>query len=165
MFNDMLYFYIKFLDSFLYPLLQLKPIIAIFTVSLALSLISLGISILTINKVALRKIKENMSYLQSNLKVAQKELNIEVLGKSIEEMVKLYIQSLRIKIKSIAITLLLVIIIFPWLNHHFSEIKVVAELPFSLPIIGSSMDWIIWYIFVSLTTTYLIQKILGIDYV
>jgi uncharacterized membrane protein (DUF106 family) len=164
MFNEIFYSYIKILDSFLFPLLLLKPALAIFIISSILSLISVAISVLTVNKEAVIKIKERMSSLQKEMKAAQKERNDKALTKIFEEAMKINFQMLKLKSKSMVIILFLTILIFPWLNYHFGGVSV-AKLPFSIPIIGSNISWIWWYIFVSLTITYVIQRIIRIEYV
>jgi uncharacterized membrane protein (DUF106 family) len=164
MFDGIFYLYLKILDSFLFPLLLIKPVLAIFIISTTFSLLSIGISILTVDKEALRKVKEKMSSLQEEMKTAQKEMNNEALTKLAEEAMKTNFQILKLKSKSMIIVLLLTFPFFPWLNYHFSGIPI-AKLPIFIPIIGSSVGWILWYIFVSLTIAYVVQKIIGIEYV
>jgi uncharacterized membrane protein (DUF106 family) len=164
MFNEILSLYIKILDSFLFPLLLIKPVLAISIISIIFSLFSIGISLLTVDKERMRKIKEKMSSLQEKMKIAQKEMNKEALIKIFEETIKVNFQMFRLKSKSILTILFLTIFIFPWLDFHFKGVSV-AKLPFSIPIIGSDINWILWYIFVSLTINYIAQKILGLKYV
>ena len=94
----------------------------------------------------------------------QKKMNNEVLTKLAKEAMKVNFQMLKLKSKSMILVLLLTFPFFPWLNYHFSGISI-AKLPISIPLIGSSVGWILWYIFVSLTITYLTQKIIGREYV
>ncbi len=39
----------------------------------------------------------------------------------------------------------------------------VAEMPFSLPFIGSHLSWFWWYIFISLPMTFIFRKLLGVE--
>jgi uncharacterized membrane protein (DUF106 family) len=39
----------------------------------------------------------------------------------------------------------------------------VAELPFNVPMVGSSVDWIFWYILVSFTIGWVVRKVFGFD--
>ena len=39
----------------------------------------------------------------------------------------------------------------------------IAEMPFSLPFIGSHLSWFWWYIFISLPVTFIFRKLLGVE--
>lgn len=156
--------YIGILDGILSPLLMLKPVIAILLISTIFSIISIIISILAVNRQRLKEVKEKMLMLQEDIKNAQKRMDGEAINKLTREALMINLQMFKLKSKSILFIFIILVPFFPWLDHHYGGIPV-AKLPVPLPLIGSSIGWILWYIFVSLTISYVIQRLLGLEYV
>ena len=69
-------------------------------------------------------------------------------------------QYLRQTFKVMIVTLLVVLILFPWASTRFSEMSV-AVLPFALPVMGTNLNWIVWYILISITGSWLLRKFIG----
>ncbi|MDI6806758.1 MAG: EMC3/TMCO1 family protein [Candidatus Aenigmarchaeota archaeon] len=156
--------YLGILDGILFPLLMLKPVVAIFLISTIFALVSIAISILAVDRQRLKQLKERMLMLQEEAKAAQKRMDSESMSKFTKEAMGVNLQMLRLKSKSMLLIFIILVPFFPWLNHHYGGV-VVARLPISLPLIGSGLGWILWYIFASLTMSYVIQRLLGIEYV
>jgi len=107
-------------------------------------------------------LKRNMEEIKENLTEAQKEGNKENVNKFLSELMKVNNQYLRHSFKTLIISLLIVSLFLPWLAQKYQGLTV-ATLPFNLPFIGSGLNWLYWYIFVSLAVGWLIRKLLGAE--
>jgi len=117
----------------------------------------------SINKKAVREIKNRMEEIRENLTKAQKEGNKEETNRFLNEMMKANNDYMKQTFAALIISIVVLSLFLPWLRYRY-EGKVVAALPFSLPVIGSSMGWVWWYVLVSFTVGWVIKKLLGIDY-
>lgn len=142
------------------PLLALPPYLAILLFSVGLTTIIFGINRLMINRKLAKEIKEKLADIRENLTRAQKEGNKEEINKFLNEYMTTNNQYLRQMMKVMVVSLIVVILFFPWAAHTFSGMSV-AVLPFTLPVMGTSAHWIFWYILVSITTSWLLRKFVG----
>ena len=147
-------------DPVFSPLLALKPHIALFVFALILTTIIYGINKLMINRKVAKEIKNKLAIVKENLTKAQKEGKKEEINKFLSEYMAINNQYLRQTFKVMIVTFIVVIVLFPWANTKFTGITV-AQLPFTLPIIGTNMGWIAWYILVSVSGSWLLRKFIG----
>ncbi|MBU5537189.1 MAG: EMC3/TMCO1 family protein [Candidatus Aenigmatarchaeota archaeon] len=157
---DLLNPFAVIVDPLFAPLLALKPHVGLFIFSMVLTTIIYGINRLMINRKVAKEIKEKLAIVKENLTRAQKEGRKSDINKFLSEYMAINNQYLRQTFKVIALTFIVVIILFPWANARFSGVTV-ANLPFSLPVIGNNINWIGWYILVSITGSWLLRKFLG----
>lgn len=148
------------IDPVFAPLLNLKPHIALFVFALVLTTIIYTINKLMINRKVAKEIKDKLAVVKENLTKAQKEGNKDEVSKFLSEYMSINNQYLRQTFKVMIVTFIVVIILFPWASSRFSGVEV-AKLPFSLPFIGTNLGWIIWYIMVSITGSWLLRKFIG----
>lgn len=153
-------FFATLLDPVFAPLLALKPHVALFIFSAVLTTIIYSINKLMINKKVAKEIKDKLAIVKENLTKAQKEGRKEDISKFLSEYMAINNQHLRQTFKVMAATFVVVIVLFPWASTRFSGISV-AKLPFTLPVIGTNINWILWYILVSVTGSWLLRKFIG----
>ncbi len=148
------------LDPVFAPLLFLKPHIALFIFASILTTIIYGINRLMINRKLAKEIKDKLAIVKENLTKAQKDGRKEDINKFLSEYMSINNQYLRQTFKVMIVTFIVVILLFPWASKKFSDVAV-AGLPFSLPIIGTNLNWIVWYILISITGSWLLRKFMG----
>lgn len=153
-------FFAAFVDPVFAPLMALKPHIALFIFSSFLTALIYGINKLMINRKVAKEIKDRLATVKENLAKAQKDGRKDDINKFLSEYMSVNNQYLRQTFKVMIVTLLVVVVLFPWASARFSGVTV-AQLPFALPVIGTTMGWIIWYILVSVTGSWLLRKIIG----
>jgi len=150
-------------DFIFSPFLVFSPLISLVLVATALTAIVMVINKFSINKKAVREIKNRMEEIRENLTKAQKEGNKEETNRFLNEMMKANNDYMKQTFAALIISIVVLSLFLPWLRYRY-EGKVVTALPFSLPVIGSSMGWVWWYVLVSFTVGWVIKKLLGIDY-
>ncbi len=149
-----------FVDPVFSPLLTFKPHIGLFVFSLILTTIIYGINKVMINKKVSKELKDKLATVKENLTKAQKDERKDDINKFLSEYMAINNQYLKQTFKVMIVTFLVVILLFPWANTKFSGVTV-AQLPFALPFIGTGMGWIVWYILVSITGSWLLRKFIG----
>jgi uncharacterized membrane protein (DUF106 family) len=142
------------------PLFTLNPLIAVLIFSVFLTGVIILINRFAVNRNLMKEIKTKMTEIRENLTKAQKEGNKEDTNKFLNEYMQTNSQMMKQNFKSLAISMVFVFLFLPVLSSQYKGV-VVATLPFSLPIIGSNMGWLLWYFFVSLTISWVIRKIIG----
>lgn len=147
-------------DPLFAPLLALRPHVALFMFAAILTVIIYGINKLMVNRKVAKEIKDKLAAVKENLTKAQKEGRKDDINKFLSEYMAINNQYLRQTFKVMAVTFVVVIILFPWASSRFSGVSV-ASLPFALPIIGTNLGWIAWYILVSITGSWLLRKLIG----
>jgi len=146
-------------DLIFSPLAIFKPHISLLIVSTVLTLIVLFLNRLAMNKNLVKEIKTKMEEIKENLTRAQKEGNTEEINKFLSEMMKTNSQYIRQNFKTMIISLVVISLFLPWLGYKYGG-AAVAALPFSLPIIGSSLGWVYWYILVSIAVGWVVRKLI-----
>jgi uncharacterized membrane protein (DUF106 family) len=145
------------------------PIAATFSPAVALFLVSAFITILVIilNKVLtdrkiIAELRDKMEAVRENLTSAQKAGNKDEISKFLDEMMSLNAQLWKQMYKTMFISLVVLLVFLPWVREHYTGMTV-AELPFRVPVVGSSINWILWYILVSFTIGWVVRKVFGFD--
>lgn len=151
---------INFMNFMLSPLQILKPHLTIFILAVSLTVIANLLNKIFIRKKKVREIKKRMAFLREKVHLAEKMNRPEELKKIFNEFVKINKELLKINLLSLLFPLLIIILFFPWLSSKFSG-RIVAVLPFSLPFLGNSLDWLVWYVLVSLMVGWLIRNLFG----
>lgn len=141
------------------PISILQPHISLTIISIFLTIIVILINRFSVDRKLMKEIKERMSEIRENLTNAQKEGNREQINKFLSEMMKVNNEYMRHSFKALLISGIIVALFLPWLKYKYSALTV-ASLPFNLPLIGSQLGWIGWYILVSFTIGWVIRKII-----
>ncbi|HKZ45344.1 MAG TPA: EMC3/TMCO1 family protein [archaeon] len=153
---------IVFFDMVFSPLAALKPHISLLIVSAILTVIVLVLNKLLTNKNMMKELKLKIDELKENLTRAQKEGNADETSKFLSEMMSANNQYLKQNFKAMIVSLVVIAIFLPWLGYKYGGASV-AALPFSLPLIGSSLSWTYWYILVSFAIGWVIRKLIEVE--
>lgn len=149
------------LDLFLSPLTAFQPHIALMILSTAITVTVTIVGAVFTKKDVVKGIKDRMEAVRENLVKAQKEKDTENVNKFLNELVKINNEYMRQMFKSMVISLVFITIFIPWLRYKYNAMTV-ALLPFELPVIGSRLDWLLWYILVSFAVGWVVRKLLGL---
>ncbi len=142
------------------PLLALPSAIALMIFAVFVSLVIFGINKLMINKKSAKEVKDKLAEVRENLSRAQKEGRKDDINAFLSEYMKINNQYMKQMMKVMIVSSIVLVFLFPWVPHTFENVAV-AQLPFSMPFIGSSGHWIFWYLLISITTSWLLRKFLG----
>jgi len=145
------------------PLAVFSPHVSLLIVSLILTSIVLLINKFSINKKLVAELKQKMAEIRENLTQAQKAGNTEEANKFLSEMMKMNNQYMRQTFKAMIISIVILALFLPWLNYKYGGIAIV-NLPFEVPVVGTTLSWILWYTLVSFSMGWVIKKLLGIEY-
>jgi len=150
-------------DAVFSPLSVFSPHVSLLIVSMMLTAIVLLINRFSVNKKLMEEIKHKMEEIRESLTQAQKSGNTEEINKFLGEMMKTNSQYMRQMMKAMIISIVVLALFLPWLNYKYGGI-VIVKLPFALPVVGSSLSWVWWYILVSFAMGWVFKKLLGMDY-
>lgn len=144
----------------LLPLSVFKPHISLLIISTVLTIVALIISKLFSNRKLIKEIKDRMEMIREDLTKAQREGNTEHANKCLSEIIKANTEYMRHSFKGMVASMVILIPFFYLLKLNYSGM-VVATLPFTAPVVGSSLSWIGWYILVSFAIGWTVGKFLG----
>jgi uncharacterized membrane protein (DUF106 family) len=158
----MLEFLASLLNPIFWPFTILPPVLAIFFFALFVTLLIILINRTFINKNAVNELKEKMNSLREQLIEMQKQGNLEKAKEILDEITKNNLAYMKHTLKALLISVVAIILILPWVQYTYKDLPV-AKIPLSLPYIGSSLNWFIWYFIASLTIGWVIKKLMGWD--
>jgi len=149
-------------DLIFSPITIFPTYASVLIISAILTLIVLSLNRLLVNKNIMKEIRTRMEELKENLTQAQKEGNKETANKLIDDLMKTNSQYMRHTFKGLIVSMIVISLILPWVGQKFKGLTV-ATLPFNLPVVGYTMDWLVWYFIVSLTIGWIANKLLGVS--
>jgi uncharacterized membrane protein (DUF106 family) len=152
--------YYAALSTIFGPVIVLPPVLGEAVVAAIVTLVITFFYKYMVNQVTLRELKAQMKSLQDKAKELQKT-NPEEANKTISEVLKLSNKQMMMNFKPMLPTLLFVMLFLPWMATVWTG--PVALLPFSLPYFGSDFGWLMWYILLSLMTSQIFRKLLGVE--
>lgn len=141
------------------PLNTFPPYLAVFIFSIVITVLLLGLNRVLTNKKLMNELKVKMEEIKENLTKAQKAGNEQEANRLLNDMMTTNSQYMKQTYKSLIVSFVIAIIFLPWLTSNYSG--AVVTLPFSIPIVGSSLNGLYWYIFVSLVVGWVINKTFG----
>lgn len=133
--------------------------VAILIFSVILTLIIFGLNRLVINRKLVKELKEKMDKIRADLSQAQKDGDKERTNSLFTEMMGLNNSYMKQTFKSLIVSIVIIAIFLPWARYKYENVTI--AMPFSLPFIGSSLSWLLWYILVSFTVGWFFQKLQG----
>jgi len=147
------------------PIMGFHPAV---TISIICGLITTVITFVnkkTMGATNAKELKEKMDEARKKMMEAQKNGEKEEVDKQMKKMMEMNSEYLQKMMKpmmiSLGISMLIVILIFPWLRETFTGV-VIFTLPELLPIIGGKgLTWLVWYIICSVVMGLILRKILG----
>ncbi len=150
------------LDLILSPVTILPPYLSLFIVSVFLTILILVLGRVFTNRKLIKEVKDRMEQIRENLTQAQKEGKTDVANEHLKELMKVNNTYMKQTFKLLIISLVIISLFWPWMKFRYEGLTV-AALPFSLPVIGTQLGWIGWYILVSFTIGWVLRKVLGDD--
>ncbi len=147
-------------DALFSPITIFPYYVSVLIISTMLTLIVLGINRLLVNKKVAKEIKTKMEEIKENLNKAQKSGDKEGANRLIDEMMKTNNQYMKHTFKALIVSMVVISLFLPWVGDKYKGLTV-ALLPFNLPFVGTSMEWLYWYIIVSITLGWIANKLLG----
>ena len=133
----------------------------VIVISFILSLlVNLTVKFLS-NQEVMKKLKEESEFFKEEMKKFKNEPAklIELQKKAMETSFKYMQHSMRPTL----FTLVPLLIIFGWLRNTFTAGETLINLPFSVPLIGSSIGWLGTYIISSLIFNLILRKLFKLN--
>lgn len=147
------------------PLLLLKPHMALALFSLLLTAVIYAINKIVMNPKVTKEIKEKLATLKEGLAMAQKEGRKDDIKRILDEYMAVNSKYSKQIFKSLIISTIALFLFFPWAKTTFEGMIVVTHPVISffqtVPLIKLIPNWIMWYILVSITTSWLLRKFIG----
>ncbi len=147
---------------FFSPLAGLNPAISLFVVVSFITVLIILLNRKFTNTEAMKEIKDKMKGIREQLDMAQKQGDKETANKLLGQIMEMNSEFMRHSYKSLFISLIVITLFLPWIKQEYSGMAV-ANLPFKAPFVGSSLNWIGWYILVSFTIGWIVRKLFGFD--
>lgn len=142
------------------PLTVFLPHISLLIIAAFVTLLIVFLNRISVNRKMLKEIKARMQEIRESLTQAQKEGNSEQINKFLAELMKINKDYMKQSLKTMVVSIVVIAIFLPWLRYKYGGMTI-AALPFSLPIIGSSLSWIYWYMLVALTIGWVVNRLIG----
>ena len=152
--------YYSILSSIFAPILVLPDPMALATLSI---LVTFGVTLIYkkfIDQSAMREVKSKVKAMQAETKELQKT-NPEAANEKMNEMMSLTNQQMKLSMKPMVPTMIFVLLFLPWIASLFEG--PVVFLPFELPFFGNDFGWLAWYMLISVPSSQLLRKILGVE--
>ncbi|MBU5678409.1 MAG: EMC3/TMCO1 family protein [Candidatus Aenigmatarchaeota archaeon] len=142
-------------------LVERYAIIIIFLLSFLTSLITTLIYKFTIDQNKARAIKTNIKILSEKAKEKQKSNDKEEFNKILQEIMKLNSEFTRMTFKPMIISLFPALLILFFLKSICNGKE--FYLPISLPYIGNSYGWLLFYIIFSIVFTIFTRRLMNLE--
>ena len=152
----------KMMDPMLYPLLGMSPALTVFIVSLLTTVFVIGVGRLLMDNKKIEELKLKSKEIREKILNAQKLGNKSEMERMVSELFKLNREFMKQTLRNLVLSIIVAIIFLPWLSAHYSGMAV-ASLPFTLPIVGSKLSWIYWYVLVSFVVGFVLTKLIGVS--
>lgn len=141
---------------------MLNPVIVIFLIGAAVSVIMELVNKKVLGNERAKEVKKMMQEIRSKILEAQKAGEIEKMNEELAKLMKINSEYLKFTIKPMIVSVILFILIVPFLNSVYSGMTV-ASIPKFLPGIGGfKLSWIWWYAICTFVVGTIVRKILGV---
>lgn len=152
-------------DPVFNPLLAFEPVVSLFIFSTILTAIIFFINKILVNQKDVKRIKENLTEVKEKLSKAQKEGNKDDINNLLNEMMTINNQYFKQTFKMLIVSMIVLVILFPWANAKFGDTIVVTH-PFIsfisiVPLLNLIPNWLVWYILTSVGVSWLLRKFVG----
>lgn len=142
-------------------MLGLLPFQDVLIFSLLLSFALAVIYRLLTKPAEIRRIKEDMKFLREKVNKAQRAGNTDEVKKFSSDMMKASQEQFKASMKPMMASMILFFFFLGWLNTAY--IDMLVTLPFAVPFLGLQINWFWWYIIITLPSTMLFRKALGVE--
>jgi uncharacterized membrane protein (DUF106 family) len=143
--------------SFIFaPILGLPPAVGELIIAAFITLIITLFYKYLVNQNKVKEIRDKTKELQKQIKEAKDK---ETTNKLTTEMFSLSNQQMKMTFKPMMITLVFVVLIFPWLGTAFPG--QIVTLPFEM--FGrTSFGWFLWYVVISVPLSFIFRKAMDV---
>lgn len=151
------------------PILLLPPILAELVMGILIVFVITLFYRFLVDQKQMKEMKEKQKEIQAKVKELQKT-NPSEASKMTKDMLGISNKIMMLNFKPMLPTMLLVIVVLPWLQHIFPGI--VAKIPATIPFLTlgfpffkmtNGFGWLAWYFVVSIPFTTLFRKLLGVE--
>lgn len=152
------------LDPFLSPLMGLGNVLAVFVLTVIITLTSTLLSKKFVNYTRLKEIQAELNEHRKKMMAsykAQDEKETKKLKEDEPRIMQLQQELMQLQYPMF-FTIIPVLFIFLWAKEAFVDTGIVVVLPFTLPRWGTSLGWLGWYIMCSMPLTILFRKALKV---
>jgi len=141
--------------------LGLNPAFTIFLIGGAVSLIMSLVNKKALSGERAQEVKKIMQDIRVKMLEAQKAGNMNKVNEYLAELMKANSEYFRFMFKPMIVSVVLFILIVPFLNGVYSGMSV-ASIPKSLPVVGGlKLSWVWWYAICTFAMSTIIRKIIG----
>lgn len=151
------------LNAIFSPVLKLQPIWGMLIISSIITVIVTLINDKLMKSAHAKDFKQKMDKTKAEMMESQKSGDKEKVNKYMEKMMEMNSEYLQKMMKplsvSLAISMLLVILFFPWMKANYNG-NIILTIPKVVPLIGGKdLNWLWWYIITSLIVGLVLRKI------
>lgn len=143
------------------PALSMAPVMGLSVISAAMSLFFTACQKVLVDQGKMKRIKEESARMREEMTRAQKSGNPKKMNNVMQRSLALNQEMMSLTMKPLLLSMPVIMIVLPWVRHTFGTVS--AVLPFSLPLVGSSVGWIGLYIIASMPATIIFRKALGVQ--
>lgn len=148
------------LNTLFGPVLGMQPMLALVVISIVVTFaITLVYRFLSDPK-KIKELRDRAKELSAKTKELQNK-DPEEAKRLTNEMLSITNKQMMSSLKPMLVTLLIAAFVLPWMAAQFPG--TVARLPVSVPILGTDVGWLVWYIIVSIPASQVLRKLLGVD--
>jgi len=153
--------YYEILGSVFSPILVLPDPLALAILSIMVTFVVTLIYKKFIDHAAMKEIKTKVKAMQAEIKELQKNEQSDAASQKMNEMMKLTNQQMKLSMKPMVPTMIFVLLFLPWISSLFEG--PVVFLPFELPFFGNDFGWLAWYMLISVPSSQLLRKLMGVE--
>ncbi|MBW6451802.1 MAG: DUF106 domain-containing protein [DPANN group archaeon] len=116
-----------------------------------------------VDQTKMKHLKSETLKIRGKLKKAQEEKNQKEIDALVQKSLSMSQKQMSMSMKPMAVSMVVVLLAFPWIAKTFSSL--IVTLPFSIPLLASSgtVGWLGFYIMISIPTTIVLRKVLGVE--
>jgi uncharacterized membrane protein (DUF106 family) len=103
--------------------------------------------------------RKRMEHMSRQLIVAQQAKDVKTVQRLSKELTALTMKLFRQSLKALIPSLTIVLVVVVWLSHAYGNATI--KLPFALPLVGSTLGWLGWYILASIASAWILKRLLG----
>lgn len=163
------------LDKIFLPVFTLFPeneklsmMVGIFMVSVLIAFITTLVTSKVIDQDEMKFNKKRLKEFQEKLKTTREKGDEKKLKKIQSQMLEVQSEVMKGSFKPMIYTFIPIIIVFQWLGQYealqtyINMYQHLVTLPFTLPIFGSELGWLGWYIICSFMSSTVIRKVFNL---
>ncbi|GEM_PF-4937771 len=139
-----------------------SPIVTLTVIAFLVSLFSNLVMKFTLDHHKMKNLKERMEKLREKMKHKDFQKDPEKYKDLLNEQYSLLNEQFRLTFKTMMINLLFLLPLYYYLKKVIGDVH--FALPFKMLFVGSDISWIWLYIFYSILFSFLIKKLLKLEY-